>query len=666
MKNFLLVFFLGSFFVTYAQWNNNTTLNNAVCTASNATTKQNIATVSDSSGGLWIVWEDARNNSITGTDIYAQKLNANGSLAFDVAGVVICNALLNQSNITITDDGVGGCIIAWTDGRAGNNDIYAQRITSTGSIAWANNGVVVSNNSGVELLAVIERVNATEAIIGWRDDRNNTSFSTGQDYFMNKLLISNGSKQWINDYELVRANNTQSNLRLLRNAAGGVFAVWQDPRVATTNADIYLQIVNNNGTGALTNYGANLTATATFNQANAQIISDEATGAIIVWDDNRTANNDQAIYAQKVNASGVEQWTSGGVLISDIAGANNNQRNPYLTKDGSGGAIIAWQDTRNSATSNSDIYTQRISNLGIVQWDANGVLVCNATGNQPNSATSGFGIISDNANGAYIFWDDARISSSDLEVYAQRVNNTGSVLWASNGVPVANKSGSNQRAPSGVEDGSGRILLVWQDGRTTANSELFASRVENTGVLPLNFLQIFATNNGDENNIIWHTANEVNVANYTIEKSSNGIGFSTIGNVNAFNKNSNTYSFTDAFVLSGTAYYRIIGTDNDGSKTYSTTVSVTNNGAAVVASVQAFPNPVHNQLQIRLNNLSTGNYQLRIVDVYGKQIQQNTITVNTTLFNTFVNTSKLQTGTYFLQLINENGKYISAKSFIKQ
>ncbi len=53
---------------------------------------------------------------------------------------------------------------------------------------------------------------------------------------------------------------------------------------------------------------------------------------------------------------------------------------PTIVSDGAGGAIVTWKDHR-SGTS-YDIYAQRISAGGTVQWTANGVALCTATGDQ--------------------------------------------------------------------------------------------------------------------------------------------------------------------------------------------------------------------------------------------------------------------------------------------
>ncbi len=98
---------------------------------------------------------------------------------------------------------------------------------------------------------------------------------------------------------------------------------------------------------------------ASSSQLYPTIVSDGSGGAIITWQDGRSGNVD--IYAQRINASGAVQWTADGVAIST---ASNNQLIPTIVSDGSGGAIITWQDYRSGTT--PDIYAQRVRSDGLL------------------------------------------------------------------------------------------------------------------------------------------------------------------------------------------------------------------------------------------------------------------------------------------------------------
>jgi hypothetical protein len=65
-----------------------------------------------------------------------------------------------------------------------------------------------------------------------------------------------------------------------------------------------------------------------------------------------------------------------------VCNAALHQVVPRIASDTQGGAIITWQDNR---TATNDIYAQRIDADGASQWTNNGVPVCNATSHPEQS-----------------------------------------------------------------------------------------------------------------------------------------------------------------------------------------------------------------------------------------------------------------------------------------
>ncbi len=74
------------------------------------------------------------------------------------------------------------------------------------------------------------------------------------------------------------------------------------------------------------------------------------------------------------------QWSNNPNINTPICTATGNQQVPTIVSDGSGGAIITWQDLRNGT--NNDIYAQHVNASGVVQWTANGDTVCTAANDQ--------------------------------------------------------------------------------------------------------------------------------------------------------------------------------------------------------------------------------------------------------------------------------------------
>ncbi|MFX1575139.1 MAG: hypothetical protein ACFFB0_20570 [Promethearchaeota archaeon] len=198
-------------------------------------------------------------------------------------------------------------------------------------------------------------------------------------------------------------------------------------------------------------------------QHNPQIISDGAGGAIIVWEHYHANFTVSDIHAQKINSTGDVQWEGNGTAICT---ANGKQRifydywilNQRIISDGAGGAIIVWEDCRSNITVR-DIYAQRVNSKGDVLWDDNGTAICTASGDQ-----SGSQIISDGDGGAIIVWQDERNGDGKVDVYAQRINSKGDVLWNDNGIAIITSSDylSNWN-PQICSDGDGGAIIVWAE-----------------------------------------------------------------------------------------------------------------------------------------------------------------------------------------------------------
>ena len=224
---------------------------------------------------------------------------------------------------------------------------------------------------------------------------------------------------------------------------------WQDTRVDDT-WDIFAQRVNSNGTLAWTNDV--VICTGTGEQRDPQLVEDGSGGAIVVWQDNFEDAWD--IYAQGVDASGTVWQFCGRVVCS----YSQDQEKPQIATDGQGGAIVAWKDDRNLATTGWDVYAQRLNSSGNRLWNTNGVALCTYYETQEYLA-----IASDGASGAVVAWQDYR-STAYFDIYAQRVDSSGSAKWGTGGLKVCTAA-NEQIAVKVASSGLGGAIIGWQDNR---------------------------------------------------------------------------------------------------------------------------------------------------------------------------------------------------------
>ena len=148
------------------------------------------------------------------------------------------------------------------------------------------------------------------------------------------------------------------------------------------------------------------------------------------------------ILAQHLDPNGQPMWAAGGVLVTNPW--TGYQASPRAVSDGAGGVIVVWLDGRAGFCSPSfladcDIYGQRLNSSGALLWGSAGAPVATAANNQ---GVGGMGIVSDGAGGAIVAFQDNRINtttqsgSGGYTVYAQRMNSNGSPVWPVDGIRI--------------------------------------------------------------------------------------------------------------------------------------------------------------------------------------------------------------------------------------
>jgi hypothetical protein len=264
---------------------------------------------------------------------------------------------------------------------------------------------------------------------------------------------------------LCTATDYQFTPALVSDGAGGAIVVWTDQR--SGGYDVYAQRVSAEGAALWATDGVVIGA-ATGDQQTARIVTDGAGGAIVAWEDYRSGGSD--IYAQRISAGGAVQWTADGVALCSASG---EQVFPSMVSDGAGGAIVTWHDSRGGS---ARVYAQRVSAAGAPQWTADGVALCAVVSTQYYPA-----IVADGSGGAIIVWEDHRTDYYG-DLYAQRLSAGGTRRWTANGVAVCTSERA-QAAATMVSDGAGGAIVAWQDRRPVSHDDVYAQHLQSGGVV---------------------------------------------------------------------------------------------------------------------------------------------------------------------------------------
>ncbi len=441
-----------------AEWSHDASENTPVCTASGS--QYFSESVTDGAGGAICVWVDCRNGY---SDLFAQRLDTSGDVLWTHDGVIVCDASDEQSEFVAVADGEGGIVIAWTDKRDGPSDIYAQRLDSSGAPLWTLNGVAVCDTTSYQNIASMLADGAGGAFIVWRDRRLGGTTANIDIYVQH--VDGSGSSLWThNGVAACDQGSEQHNPVVATDGAGGVFIAWRDTYYSA--ADIFGQRVTASGTVAWGSVGAMICGDVC-DQYKPSIVPDGFGGAVVVWQDFRNGNAD--IYGQRIDSDSNGLWTVDGTPLCDEA---NTQASIQIAPDGGGGVFLVWNDNRTDPP--ADVFAQRVDIFGSTLWSPDGVSVCGAPGGQLSPL-----ITTDGAGGVVIGWEDRRYGDGDI--YAQRLDGSGDVLWTSDGVVI---SGALyvQSSCAVASDGTGGLIATWMDGRAS-EWDIYAQRVERNGYL---------------------------------------------------------------------------------------------------------------------------------------------------------------------------------------
>ena len=179
--------------------------------------------------------------------------------------------------------------------------------------------------------------------------------------------------------------------------------------------------------------------------------------------------------------------------------------------------------------------------------------------------------------------------------------------------------------------------------------------------LPVTFINLIAKENNRGVDVSWKVATEKNMASYQVERSIDGQNFAGIATVKAIGLSD--YTIADVKPSANTTYYRIKAIENDGTVSYSNTTKLIIHNSSLI-TLNVYPNPVQDKLNITLGNASNTTYKLRVLTITGIEvIGKSEVTANGTTISFPV--SNLAGGVYTLELTDTLGNK-QLKKFVKE
>lgn len=140
--------------------------------------------------------------------------------------------------------------------------------------------------------------------------------------------------------------------------------------------------------------------------------------------------------------------------------------------------------------------------------------------------------------------------------------------------------------------------------------------------MPITLLLFDGYKNENSIKLNWVTATETNNDYFTVEKSTDGYLFETVGNVDGAGNSKETLNYTsvDYNPIDGFNYYRLKQTDFDGNFSYSNIIAVDYSKKKILADADVFPNPFTTGFFIDISGLNSTNIRIQIENLYGQLV----------------------------------------------
>ncbi|MEC7935845.1 MAG: T9SS type A sorting domain-containing protein [Candidatus Neomarinimicrobiota bacterium] len=135
-----------------------------------------------------------------------------------------------------------------------------------------------------------------------------------------------------------------------------------------------------------------------------------------------------------------------------------------------GNMIFVWSDTRYGSR---NVFAQKVDSSGSLLWGNSGTAVTNLPGRQEDPVA-----ITDGSGGAFISWVDYRFDEEG-DIYIQHIDNQGNRMMDDGGAALARIDGRHLTINM-CTDSLGGVFVTWQDKRNLLDDDIYGTHVSSS------------------------------------------------------------------------------------------------------------------------------------------------------------------------------------------
>lgn len=216
-------------------------------------------------------------------------------------------------------------------------------------------------------------------------------------------------------------------------------------------------------------------------------------------------------------------------------------------------------------------------------------------------------------------------------------------------------SGSFSYTDNSLANGSQKYYyldITEADGSRIVTAPIWYTRNDAARMTAAPVTSFFTINETNKVILKWTTENEEMNQSFEVLRSiDGGKTYESLSLVNGkgFAFNTNTYAVNDLTPYEGIATYRLVQRNQQGQVRY-TDLKMVDRSAAPTTYFTAYPNPVSDQLQVRVSAMHSGKASAEVYDMNGRRMLSQSFVANTGVQTVTMNLGKLGNGTYLLKV----------------
>lgn len=365
-----------------------------------------------------------------------------------------------QPKLIATSD--GGFYVSWFDNSGGGYDVYLQRLDAAGNEQWTHNGVLVADRDFTSTQDYGLDVDTSDnGLLAFRlNDGNGTAQIVAQKFSPKGLPL------WTPPGKILSVDSSGANSpRVTGTSGGGAAIMWSG-----SGGAIRVQKLNANGEPLWGILGVTITPPSGF-FFPAGLHSDNDGNVIVSWSAQLSFNNRQMWTQKLASINGGNLWGTDPVKIFDgVGGAMQLGYFPDFVSDDNGGAVFAWY----TVTTTGSVRVQHINAAGTMLFPQNGLMPSTNTSVAHYEPAGAFDATTGDI---YVLWRQTDIATqSQIAVYAQRIDSSGTRQWGTDGKEIVTASSTNQTQLRALPLVDG-FIASWVSGESPARMPIHVARI---------------------------------------------------------------------------------------------------------------------------------------------------------------------------------------------